>query len=72
MIGWLDVLALLSGLLHFFFLRLFVLGFICDIPILQSSAIENDLDLTVKLLSDLHSAPSHGGSRPIDQLIYSG
>ena len=67
MIGRLDIVTLLSGLLHFSFLRLFVLGFICDIPILQSSAIKNDFDLTVELLSDFHSASSHGGSRPIDQ-----
>ena len=43
------------------------MDFICDIPILQSSAIEDDFDLTVKLLSDLYSAPSHSRSRPIDQ-----
>ncbi len=67
MIGWLDILAFLSCLLHFFFLRFFVLDFFSDISMPQSSAIENDFDLTVELLSDLHFAPSHSGSRPIDQ-----
>ena len=67
MIGWLDVLALFSCLSHLFFFRLFVLDFFSDIPILQSSALENNFDLTIKLLSDLHSVSSHSGSRPIDQ-----
>ena len=43
------------------------MGFISDIPILQSSAIKNYLDLTVKLLSELHFALAHGCCRPIDQ-----
>ena len=67
MIGWLDIVALFSGLWHFVFLRLFVLDFICDIAMLQSSAIENDFDPTVELLSDLHFAPSHGGRWTFDQ-----
>ncbi len=66
-ISWLYICALFSGLLQFFLLWFFILGFVCDILILQSTAIENDLDLTVELLSDLNFAPPHGGSRPIDQ-----
>ena len=68
-IGWGDILALLNGLLCCLLLRFFAFGFLSDILILQSAAVEDDFDLSVELLSYLHFSSAHGGCRPIDEKL---
>ena len=66
-IGRGDILALLNGLLCCLLLRFFAFGFLSDILVLQSTAVEDDFDLPVKLLSYLHFSSAHGGCRPLDE-----
>jgi hypothetical protein len=69
MIGWWGILAFFPWFFRSDLLRFFFFDFISDIPILQSSVLEMDLDSSIKLLSDLYSSPFEGSARRIDEKL---